>query len=275
MNKTLISLSVASAIALTSAMPAYAEDEIECDGVLVQSRLALANCMIESAVAIAAGINAAGGGCQAGEWDIEAVVPEFVEQTIPIQGSLAVRSENEEEFSLTGQSSAQQQNNVNCQVATTDAANSFDGVPFSYSAGRGNGYPDAIIDRDEHLLCITTSLSAGNITIEGPPRARLAERNRLTFSEDEVGIGADGWLAIGLRKGQEELDISVWDMAEGIVMPPLDQVQEDGFALMAETDDLGGCKIEVEAGVENLEFPTGEETGGLTIFGTLKVEASD
>ena len=71
MKKQVLSLSIASVIALAGSMPASADDCIE-----VQSLFAIANCMVESAVAIAAAA-ATENGCAEGEWSIDAIVPEF------------------------------------------------------------------------------------------------------------------------------------------------------------------------------------------------------
>ena len=119
-------MSIAGALALAGAIPAGAEDEIECDGVLVQSRFALANCMLESAVAIAATLVTDQKGCNVGKWDIAAVVPEWVLATIPVQGYLTL-SGNGDELNLTGRASAMLQNDVSCRVATTDDTNAIAG----------------------------------------------------------------------------------------------------------------------------------------------------
>lgn len=89
MKHQLLGLSVAGTIALAGMVPVSFADDDVCDGVLVQSRFALSNCMIESAVAIAASV-ATQNGCRAGEWNIQAVVPELYISTIPIQGYLVV-----------------------------------------------------------------------------------------------------------------------------------------------------------------------------------------
>jgi hypothetical protein len=71
---------------------------------------------------------------------------------------------SQDAYELTGQSSAQLQNDVNCQVNTTTEGNTFAGVELIYSAGSGNSYVDAVIDRDNYLLCISQSVSEGNIS---------------------------------------------------------------------------------------------------------------
>lgn len=274
MIRNSLSLSIASFIALAGTTPlSYAQEDIECDGVVVQSRFALANCMVESAAAIAAGI-VSQQGCQTGEWDIAAVVPEFIEQTIPIQGFLTL-SNASDAFTLTGQSSAQLQNNVNCQIATTEDINTFAGVPFTYSAGSDNFYIDAVVDRDESLLCITDALSASNITTEGG--TQFQEADSLTFSEGATAneIEAAGVLSIVERSPTEGpgIPLSAWNIEETVVMPPEDETAVDGFQANFVTNDIGGCQIMVNADVENLRLPTSEVSGGLTIAGTLTVEA--
>jgi hypothetical protein len=275
-----LGLSIVGIIALGCAMAAtYADDEV-CDGVLVQSRFALSNCMIESATAIAASV-ATQNGCQAGEWNIQAVVPELVYATIPIQGYVVV-SNGEDYYVLNGQSSAMLKNSVNCQVATTADVNTFAGEVFTYSSGSGNFYVDAIIDKDESLLCISESLSAGNVTLAGPPIVQLEERDSLSFEAEDDSISAGGMLSILGRSGRgrttETLPLSAWTMEEEVTLPALNTSLDDAFELEATTTDIGsvGCKIEVEGAVENLEFWTVEGTsGGLTITGTLSIETVD
>jgi hypothetical protein len=277
MKKQLLSLSVAAAIALVGVVPAsYADDDDECDGVLVQSRFALANCMVESAVAIAAA--AAGeNGCKAGEWTIEAIVPELYLATIPIQGLTHVYN-GTDRYDLTGQSSAQLQNNVNCQVNTTASANSFDGQELTYSAGSGNYYVDAIIDKDDNMLCITNALSAGNIALGDDD---FNEQDSLMFEDEDDAIEAAGLLSILKSRGRgrntvTEL-VSGWVVDEAVSIPDLGETAEEGFEMTATSNDIAsGCKIEIEGSVQNLVSYTVEgEEGGLTITGTLSVEPAD
>ena len=198
MKKHILSLSVAAAIALACAIPAsYADDddEFDCIGLLVQSRFALANCMVESAVAIAAAA-ASENGCEAGEWEIESIVPELYLATIPIQG-LAHVWNTQDAYDLTGQSSAQLQNNVNCQVNTTSSGNTYVGEELTYSAGSGNYYVDAVIDKDNFLLCISQSVSEGNIAIGDDD---FDEQNYLTFSNED-DIQASGLVSISGSSG--------------------------------------------------------------------------
>ena len=189
-----LSWSVAAAIAMAGVIPAtYAEDdEVDCDGILVQSRFALANCMVESIVAIAAAA-ASTNGCTAGEWSISAIVPEWYRTTLPIQGLAYVSNGAGDAYELTGQSSAMLKNNVNCQVNTTDDENTFDGQELNYSAGSGNYYPDAVIDKDDYLLCISSSLSAGNISLD---KQDFEETDSLSFDDEDDAIETEGILSI-------------------------------------------------------------------------------
>jgi hypothetical protein len=275
MKKTLLSVSIAAALALASAMPASAEDEIECDGILVQSRFALANCMLESAVAIAATV-ATQDGCNEGEWEIAAIVPEWVLATIPVQGYLTM-SGGGDDLTLNGQASAMLQNDVSCRVATTDDLNTFAGRAVTYSSGSGNSYLDAVVDRDESLLCIKYATSAGNIDVEGSQLA-YAEANSLEFQGEEDGlIKAEGPLTISARRGRQVAMLSGWSLDEEVLIPAVGETALDGLELAAESDDLGGsvCKVKIEADVESLLYPTSETTGGLTISGKLVVEEED
>ena len=280
MKKHILSLSVAAAIALTGVAPfSYADDddEVDCDGILVQSRFALANCMVESALAIAAAA-ASDNGCEAGEWAIESIVPELAYTTIPVQGLARVYN-GDDFYELTGQSSAQLQNNVNCQVNTTTEDNTFDGEDLTYSAGSGNYYLDAVIDKDAYLLCITQSVSDGNIALGDED---FEEDNHLLFSDD---IEATGMVTISQTRGRGNRAttevLSGWAIDETADIP--DEVCEDllhpencdlgEFSMTATTNDIGsGCQIEVEGTILNLlSYIVEHESGGLTIAGTLSV----
>jgi hypothetical protein len=284
MKGKLFNLTVMAAIAFAG-ISSVATAEEECDGVLVQSRFALANCMIESAVAIAAAA-ATENGCVAGEWDIEAVVPELITGLIPLQGATYISNDGGDFVELTGQSSALEQNNINCRVATTSSGNVFDGKEVNYSPGFDNYYVDAILDRDSNMVCISESLSSGDIDLGGDD---FDESNSLTFEEDEDAIEAEGMLVIGESQGQggsghgqgpggpEPVDLSAWTVEEEVLIPDVGETAEEAFELEAETDDIGsGCEIEIEAAVTNLESWVIEgETGGLTISGTLSIEPSE
>ncbi|MEN8165909.1 MAG: hypothetical protein ABFR65_00340 [Pseudomonadota bacterium] len=280
MKKQLLSLSVASAIALAGAMPAYAEDE-ECDGVLVQSRFALANCMVESAVAIAAAA-ATENGCQAGEWDLVVDVPETNFRLIPLQGAATISNGSGDFVELSGQSSALAQNNINCRVETNSTGNVFDGKELVYSPGFNNFYVDAIINRDEYVLCITESVSSGDIVLDG---VKFDETNNLTFAEEDDAIVAEGLVIIGESQGgggggsgqgsggPDPDDLSIWEIDEAVVMPAVGETVEEGFDLEAETDDIGKCKIEVEAAIVDTQSSVNPAVSiDLAILGTLSVE---
>ena len=298
MKKQILSLSVAAAIALAGAVPAsYADDddEFDCIGLLVQSRFALANCMVESAVAIAAAA-ASENGCQAGEWAIESIVPEFYLATIPIQG-LAHVSNGLDSYDLTGQSSAVLQNNVNCQVSTTSSGNTYVGEELIYSVGSGNYYVDAVIDKDNYLLCITQSVSDGNIALGDDD---FDEQNNLSFANED-DIQANGLLSISESSGggngkgngnggpgSTTTLLSGWVLSEAAEIPEdvclpedvenyPDDCDLDDFNMTATTNDIAsGCKIEVMGTVQNLLSYTVEgEEGGLTIAGTLSVGPAD
>jgi hypothetical protein len=285
MKKNVLSLSIASAIALAGAIPAsYADDE--CDGVLVQSRFALANCMIESAVAIAAAA-ATENGCAVGEWDIEVIVPELITRLIPLQGTTYITNEGGDIVELTGQSSALEKNNVNCRVATTTSGNVFDGKSLTYSPGFNNFYVDAIVDRDSNMLCISDSVSSGDIELGNDD---FDETNDLSFEMEDGLITAEGTITISESRGggggqgsgqgpggPDPEDLSIWDVEEEALIPPVGETADEGFELEAETDEIeDGCKIEVEASIENLASWVVEgETGGLTISGELSVEPEE
>jgi len=273
MKHQLLSMSVAAAIAIVGVIPTtYAEDdEVDCDGILVQSRFALANCMVESIVAIAAAA-ASTNGCAAGEWSISAIVPEWYQATLPIQGLAYVSNGAGDTYELTGQSSAMLQNNVNCQVNTTDDENTFGDRELNYSSGSGNYYPNAVIDKDAYLLCISSSLSAGKISLN---KQDFDETDSLSFDDEDDAIQAEGDLSIVYttghgQKAQEE--VSLWEMDETVIIPDLQTELDDVFSFTAATDDIGECKITINGSVENLEYNVvDEDIGGLTIEGTLSV----
>lgn len=271
MKKQLLSLSIASVIALSGAMPAFADDCVE-----VQSRFALANCMVESAVAIAAAA-ASKNGCAAGEWDIAAIVPEHVLSTIPVQG-LAFIEGNGDSYELNGSSSAMLRNSVNCSISTAGSENTFAGEDLNYSTGSGNFYVDAIVDRDSSTLCITSSVSSGNIEIGDDD---FDEDNTLMFEGEGDELSAVGVLSIltsgqGNNPNKPAVVVSAWQVEEEVKMPELDTTKDEAFKMEVTTGDLGDCQIKVKAAIENLSNWTVEgEEGGLTIFGTISVGADD
>lgn len=270
MKKKLMTVAVSGGLALAIGLPA-ATVRAECEGVEIQSRLALANCMIESAVGIAAAM-VQYQGCNAGEWDIRALVDEYYLQTLPIQGSLSVTGDGET-FLLNGKSAAQfnpELNNVLCQVSSEDIANMFAGVPFTYSGGRDNYYPDAVIDRQSALICVTDYLGSGRVTLDVPGNPQYLERDTLAFSTDGTTIYGDGALTV-LRRGQGG-SVATWGLAKEILMPPIDTLQTDGFEVEA---TLNGCEIEIEADVYNGGVFVPEFGYGLDIYGTLKIEPEE
>jgi hypothetical protein len=193
-------------------------------------------------------------GCEAENWDLGALVDEYYISTMPIQGSLTVTGgESGDYFLLNGKVSAvfnPAKNNVLCQVSSEDVDNFLYGIPFTYSGGRDNLYPDAVIDKDEPLVCINTASSAGNITIEEPPRPRLEEVNSLTFTE-AVGVISveDGSMTISERKGKNPRS-EEWTIVESIVMPAANSAQPDGFSFTASrTGD--GCTVTVTGDIVN------------------------
>jgi len=200
------------------------------------------------------------------------LVDEWYLETMPIQGSLIVTDGAEDYFLLNGKVSAvfnPAQNNVLCQVSSEDIANTLYGVPFIYSAGRDNLYPGAVIDRDESLVCITTASSAGNITIEEPPRPRLEEVNGLAFTGAEGVISGGGSLTISERKGKNPTS-EAWDLVETVVMPALASSNDDVFSFTASSTDGGTCTITVEGGIYN---GGADSPFDLTVSGTLSVSA--
>jgi hypothetical protein len=297
MKKQLLSLSVATALA--GGIPsAYALEACEVEingetvtGVLVQSRFALANCMLEAAVSMAKAA-ATKNGCEEGEWDIKAIVPEFISSTLPIQGTTTITG-NGDEVEMNGVSSALEQNNVNCRITTTDSLNIFAGDEVTYSSGFNNFYVEAIIDKDSNKLCITSAVSSGDIKL-GNDEYDEANELDFTYDAEDDAIDVDGWETIsesqggqGQGSGQGEgqgpggnpgEELSYWDVEEEVIIPPQDDPPlPEAFELEAETDDIGtGCKVEIEASVENLfAYIIEGETGGLTISGTLSVEPAE
>jgi hypothetical protein len=295
MKKQLLSLSVASAIALAGGIPsAHALEECQVDingetvtGVLVQSRFALANCMLEAAASMAKAA-ATKNGCQEAEWDIKAIVPEFITRLIPLQGTTTITG-NGDAVELNGVTSALEQNNINCRITTTDADNVFAGEPVTFSSGFDNYYVSAIIDRDSNKLCITKAVSSGDIELGNDD---YDEANELTFEYDaeDDAIEAEGWETISESRGgggggqsqgpgqggNPGAELSYWDVEEEVMIPPQDDPPlPEAFELEAVTDDVGSpnCKVEIEGSVENLfSYIIEGVTGGLTIEGTLSIE---
>ncbi len=279
MKKQFLSLSIASVIALAGSMPVYADEDIDCEGVLVQSRFALANCMVESALAIAAAA-ATDNGCQAGEWDIEVDIPENNFRLIPLQGTTYI-SGNDDAVELSGQSSALAQNNVNCRIETTESGNLFNGEELNYASGFNNFYVDAIFDRDAYELCIKEAVSSGDIALGDDD---FDESNSLTFAEEDDAIVAEGVIVISASQGQggsgnsqgpggpEPDELSTWLVEERVVMPDVGETEEEGMEMEAYTN-TGDCEVEVEAAIVDTASPLNPDVSlGLKIIGILEVE---
>ena len=279
MRKNLLSLSVASAIAFAGmSTPTWAID--------MQSRTALANCLIEAAVSITATIATHKDVCEEGEWDLEVIVDEWIASKIPIQGSLFV-SGDDAGYELNGKMAAVFNpllNDVNCRVDTVDVGSTFAGVPFVYSGGDDTLYPDALTDKNDPLLDVSTFLSEGNVTIQERPRIRLKEEDILIWANGpEETFMATGEVEVLGRRGQNDVVISTWvtedeDEVYGWIeyIPDVedpfdpDEILEGYVKAEFVTDDLyvGECEIEIEA--EALISPY-----VLDIVGTLKIEAED
>lgn len=257
LRKKLLSLSVTSAIALAAAAPTTHAIEM-------QSRTALANCMVEAAISIAATIASYKEACETGEWDINVLVDEWIAAKVPIQGSLTVTGENTA-FELNGKMSAVFNPNddpdVNCRVDTLDVGNTFNGVPFTYSSGDGTYYPEALTDKNSPLLDVTTFLSEGNVTITTKPRVQLGEEDHLDWGTGPDGtFMASGWINVTKRQGSIDQIISEWitedegDEAGWVeYIPDLDLFSEEELEGWMDveviSDDLGvdECEIKVEA----------------------------
>lgn len=272
MKKQLICLSIASVLAVAGTTPTYAD---EC--VSVQSRFALANCLVESAVAIAAAA-ATKNGCAERSWDIDAIVPELIYSTIPVQG-LALVSGNGDAYELNGSSSAMMQNSVNCSISTASSGNTFDGDELVYATGSGNYYVDAVIDPDSYTLCLTSSVSSGDIGLDDE---NMDEENFLLFTEVSDVINADGLVTIlgssghGNSPNHPPVILSDWTVHETADIPELGELAEDAFVMNAVTNDIGDCAVTVEGSIQNLLFYEVEgESGGLTISGKIKIGAPE
>lgn len=270
MNRKLLALVVSTAISLAGVTGSGQAQEVECDGVLMQSRLALANCMVESAVAIAAAV-VKEEGCAVESWQVSALVDEYYLSTMPIQGSLVVQGGANGDFVLLNGKVAAvfnpAKNNVLCQVSSEDIENTLYGVPFTYSGGKDNLYPEAVIDKDEALVCIRDFSSAGNITIEAPPKPRLQELDSLTFSGDSTNVQAIGDLTISERRGNSTSSEN-WGLVQSIYVPPENEGAADAFLLTASRLE-GDCTIEVRGAIYN---GADESPFWLTMDGTMSVQ---
>ena len=258
MNKRIIHTITAAILLSGTTLSANA------DTVDVQSRVALANCMIESAVAIAAAM-VTENGCQAGEWALDTTINEWINAKIPIQGALFV-SDDEDFYELNGKMSARrgQSNDVSCAVQTVSDTVFFAGNEFVYSAGKGNLYPEALPSPTATVLTIDTFESAGSIKITSQPRVKLLEEDQLDFSGTTPGLlTATGSLNILSGNGRQTL--SNWDVSQWDEEVPALNAEPGTFNATFTTGDIGGCTISVDAIVNIEDFSA-------TINGTLTVE---
>jgi hypothetical protein len=258
-------VAVFGGLALAIGLPPASVQAEDCVGVEMQHRLALANCLIDSAVAIAAAL-VQYQGCHAGEWDMRALVDEYYLKTFPIHGSLSVTNENES-YLLNG-IIAPLFGNLLCRASSEDIESLFAGVPFTYSSGRNDYYPDAVIDPQSTTVCVNEYESSGRVSLDVPGTPKYIGQDTLAFNTDGTTIFADGALLVTLRGLGGSVD--VWSLGEDILMPPLDALQVAGFKLEGST---AGCRLGVEADIYNGGAFVPEFGFGLDIFGTLKIEA--
>jgi hypothetical protein len=140
--------------------------------------------MVEAAISIAATMTTHKGTCEQGEWSIGVVVDEWIGAKIPIQGSVKVIGVDTD-YELNGKMAAVFNpllNDVNCRVDTVDKDGIFAGVPFKYAGGDDTLYPDALTDKNDPLLDVSTFFSEGNVTINERPRVRLNEDDELNWA---------------------------------------------------------------------------------------------
>ena len=143
MKKLVLHLAIGAIVGASSLQVALAEEET----VEMNSRKALADCMIEAAASAIATIETTKGVCITGEWNIEVSVPESVDRGLPIQGILKVYND-EEMFTYNGRLTArgtasELTRDVLCEVQTVDTQNTFLGTEFTYASGQDNIFPDA------------------------------------------------------------------------------------------------------------------------------------
>ena len=168
-------------------------------------------------------------------------------------------------------------NNVNCSISTTASENTFDGQELNYSTGSGNYYVDAIIDMGSPTLCISSSVSSGDIALGDND---FDEENTLIFEAEDGEIEGSGVLSIlqsqgkGSNPNKPPEMLSGWSVEFKAMIPELGTAEQEAYEMEATTDDLGNCQIKVEAAIENLTNYVEEGlSGGLTIYGTLEVES--
>jgi hypothetical protein len=170
-------------------------------------------------------------------------------------------------------------NDVNCRVDTVDKTGTFAGVSFVYSGGGDTLYPDALTDKNDPLLDVSTFISEGNVTINERPRVRLNEEDLLTWANGpDDTLMATGGIDVLVRRGKKDQILSEWETIDGDsvygwieYIPDLDpyssEVLEGGLKVEFVSDDLGAdeCKIIVEGEATISAF-------ALLINGTIKVD---
>ncbi len=280
MKKMLIPLVIGTMVS-TSSLQVVLAEQVEPEPVEMNSRKALADCMIEAAASAIATIETTKGSCITGEWSIDVSVLEPVDRGLPIQGSLTVHND-EESFTYNGRLTAsgtagELPQDVLCQVQTVDTQNTFLGTEFTYASGQDNIFPDAQTEDSPNLL-VTTFESRSTITLADSPRVQLAELDELEFFELDREIRADGFINV-LERGGNRLDVlSTWVIEPEDGLPLWIQKTagiepgyfEEGFKAEYITDELGvaECEIDIEAGIY-------VDDSELTMTGKLELEAED
>lgn len=276
MNKLVLPLAIGAIVGASSLQVALAEP------VEINTRKALADCMIESAASAIATIETTKGSCVTGEWSIEVSVPESVHRGLPVQGTLMVYND-EEMFTYNGRLTAkgaasELTRDVLCEVQTVDTQNIFLGTEFTYASGQDNIFPDAQTDQDSPNLQVSTLESRGTITLADSPRDQLAEMDLLEFFVVEEEIRADGFINVLERRGNTVNVLSTWEIEDEDDMPlwiqETDGIEpgffEEGFKAEFITDQLGvdECEIEIEADIA-------VDDSALTMSGSVELEAED
>ena len=278
MKKLVLPLAIGAIVGASSLQVVQAEEE---DAVEMNSRKALADCMIEAAASAIATIETTKGVCITGEWNIEVSVPEPVDRGLPIQGSLTVYND-EESFIYNGRLTAsgtasELTRDVLCQVQTEGTQNTFLGTEFTYASGQDNIFPEAQTQDSPNLL-VSTFQSRGTITLADSPRVQLAEMDELEFFELDDEIRADGYINVLDRSGNRLDILSTWIIEPEDDLPlwiqKFDGIEpgyfEEGFKAEFITDELGfdECEIDIEADVYVYDYE-------LTMTGELEMEAED
>ena len=274
MKKLVLPLAIGAIVGASSFQVARAEEE---DAVEMNSRKALADCMIEAAASAIATIETTKGVCITGEWNIEVSVPESVDRGLPIQGRLMVYND-EDMFTYNGRLTARGAANeltrdVLCEVQTVDTQNTFLGIEFTYASGQDNIFPNAQTQDSPNLL-VTTLDSRGTITLADSPRVQLAEMDLLEFFELDDEIRADGYINVLVQRGNNIEVPDTWEIEPEDDLPlwiqKTDGIEagffEEGFKAEFITPNLGfdECEIDIEADIF-------VDDSGLTISGDLEL----